>query len=289
MERVELTFWSTFPRFNLDVRKLNVVSHSLRSLPAETRATLPADADSLLSLEKFSGGIHILNLLKNEIDLYDVEFLNPKVNQIVVNDSINNFNILPPSEPSTEPFEIPRISINRFEIGGMMPIRFRIPKDSIDLTLTLSRTKLGGTDAPAYTIGMSGTTSAELADLKIPSVPFALDGSVDWDLGHPQRIGLRDFTFTIINIPVNFSSQLNLADTLTVDSLSIAIGQCPLGKLIEYAPEKLTQPIKGLDTDISLTLDARLTRPYRITSSRGWPRCSPTGRSATTASCRWAI
>ena len=143
VERVELTFWSTFPRFNLDVRKLNVVSHSLRSLPAETRATLPADADSLLSLEKFSGGIHILNLLKNEIDLYDVEFLNPKVNLIVVNDSINNFNILPPSEPSTEPIEIPRISINRFEIGGMMPIHFRIPKDSIDLTLTLSRTKLG--------------------------------------------------------------------------------------------------------------------------------------------------
>ena len=264
VERVELTFWSTFPRFNLDVRKLNVVSHSLRSLPAETRATLPADADSLLSLEKFSGGIHILNLLKNEIDLYDVEFLNPKVNLIVVNDSINNFNILPPSEPSTEPIEIPRISINRFEIGGMMPIHFRIPKDSIDLTLTLSRTKLGGTDAPAYTIGMSGTTSAELADLKIPSVPFALDGSVDWDLGRPQRIGLRDFTFTIINIPVNFSSQLNLADTLTVDSLSIAIGQCPLGKLIEYAPEKLTQSIKGLETDISLTLDGRLTRPYRI-------------------------
>lgn len=264
VERVELTFWSTFPRFNIQVDRLTLVSHSLDALPPAQRDSLSADADSLLSLEHFSGGVHILNLLKNKIDLYDVEFLNPRLNLIVVNDSVNNFTIVRPSEPSTEPSEIPQIAINRFEINGNMPIRFRLPKDSIDFTLNLSRTHLGGTDAPTYVVGLTGSTSAQYADLKIPPVPFAIDGSVDWDLQNPQTVGLRNFTFSVINIPLKFSSQITMAEGLSIDSLSLSIEQFPATRLLQYIPEDYIKPIKGLETDLNIALDGRLTKPFRV-------------------------
>lgn len=46
LQRVELTFWSTFPKLTVDVDSLEVISHSLRSLPPQVKASLPADADS---------------------------------------------------------------------------------------------------------------------------------------------------------------------------------------------------------------------------------------------------
>ena len=111
--RVELTFWSTFPRLNLQIDTLGVVSRTLRVLGPEERASLPSDADSLLSLERLSGGIHLLKILKGDIDLYDVELTNPRINLYAANDSVNNYNIVPPSEESDEESKtaLPELSI----------------------------------------------------------------------------------------------------------------------------------------------------------------------------------
>lgn len=107
--RVELTFWSTFPRLNVQIDNVDLVSRSLRVLPERERATLPADADLLLRLRRFSGGVNMLSLLTGNIDLYDVEFTDPSINMFVYNDSINNFDILPPSDEDEEPSPIPEM------------------------------------------------------------------------------------------------------------------------------------------------------------------------------------
>ena len=48
--RVEISFWHTFPRFDLRIDSLNVITHAFRNLPDSVAAGLPADADSLLSI-----------------------------------------------------------------------------------------------------------------------------------------------------------------------------------------------------------------------------------------------
>lgn len=265
--RVELTFWSTFPRFNLEVSDLTLVSRSLRSLPPEQRSQLPADADSLLSLDRFSGGIHIVKLINGDIDLYDVELQSPRINLLIVNDSINNFNIIPPSEPSTEPSTVPNISINRFEITGELTARLQVPKDSIDLQLMLAQTSLGGKDAPTYALRFAGATSARLADRRIPLLPFSINGSIDWDLHKPEKVGLRDFRFAVADIPVDFSAQLAIAEQFRIDSLSVDMAKIPVGKIIRYFPsgfDDLIAPVKGLDTDLTMSVEARLKRPYVV-------------------------
>lgn len=54
--KVELTFWSTFPRFSVEVDSLSLRSRVTDSLPDSVRATLPQGTDSLLFVGHFSGG-----------------------------------------------------------------------------------------------------------------------------------------------------------------------------------------------------------------------------------------
>ena len=61
--RMELTAWSTFPILTLDVDDLRIVSASLRDLPAEMRATLPANADSLIEAMHLHVGVNVLRML----------------------------------------------------------------------------------------------------------------------------------------------------------------------------------------------------------------------------------
>ncbi len=87
LSRVELTFWHTFPKMTLEMDSLRVVSRSLHTLPDSVRATLPADADSLLSLPSFHAGVNVFALLGGHVSLYDVVFTHPEVNLLQVDDS----------------------------------------------------------------------------------------------------------------------------------------------------------------------------------------------------------
>lgn len=95
-QRIELTFWHTFPHLTLDVDSLRLTSRSLRGLPDSIAATLPSDADSLLTLGRFHGEIDLLPLLAGRIALRDVELHRPAVNLVQVSDSVANYLIMPP-------------------------------------------------------------------------------------------------------------------------------------------------------------------------------------------------
>lgn len=261
--RVELTFWSTFPRLNLEVENLQVVSRSLDVLPDSTRRSLPADADSLLSLRRFSGGVNMVKLLANNVELYDVELSDPRVNLLVVNDSVNNFDIVPPSEPSEESTPMPHIAIDRFELKGDLNVRYRMPADSLDVMLTLSRTMLGGNDAPTYVIGIAGDTDGRFGALSLPPMPFSIDGRIDWDFDNPTKLGLNDFHVVALDVPIDFSTDLNFADTLSVDRLDLSVPDTEVGRLIKYVPEPYVAELRKLSTDLTVGLSAKLLQPYR--------------------------
>ncbi len=57
--RMELSFWSTFPKLVVEVDTLSIKSKALDSLPSEVRAGLPVGADSLLSLQRLEASLNI--------------------------------------------------------------------------------------------------------------------------------------------------------------------------------------------------------------------------------------
>ena len=133
----------------LEMDSLRVVSRSLHTLPDSVRATLPADADSLLSLPSFHAGVNVFALLGGHVSLYDVVFTHPEVNLLQVDDSSANYLIAPPQEASEKTSgssvtALPRISINRFAIVGADPLRFRSLKDSVDVAVARSEERRVG-------------------------------------------------------------------------------------------------------------------------------------------------
>ena len=112
--RIELTFWSTFPRLSVDIDSLTLVSNAFNGLDPELRHQLPANADTLLTLRSLHGGLNLASLLAGRYELYDVAVSQPSVNIVVANDSTANYNLTPESSASTDP--LPSISINRFLI-----------------------------------------------------------------------------------------------------------------------------------------------------------------------------
>ncbi len=263
--RIELTFWSTFPRLNIEVNDLKLVSRSLDGLSSAERSRLPADADSLLRLERFSGGVNLVKLLAYDVELYDVEFCNPRVNLLIVNDSVNNFDIVPKTEETQEETAMPGISINRFELQGDLDVRFREIADSVDVAVKLSRTLLGGKDAPTYVIGITGDTDAHLAGLRLPPIPFSIDGRVDWDAGRPDRLALQDFRVAALDIPLEFNTEIEFSDTLTVNTFNARMPDLEVSRLLRYIPDDYAAEVRKLSTDLTVGLSASLRRPYRPT------------------------
>lgn len=265
-ERVELTFWSTFPHIELAVDSLEIVSRRFDRLTPEMRAQLPVDADSLLSVASFSGGIHLLKVATGAIDLYDIRLSNPRVNLVIAPDSTTNFDIVPPSEPSTEPTVIPEISIDHFAILGNFPIRYRATGDSIDVTLNMSASELRGEEAPQYTLSLGGGANTNIPGLHIPEIPFSLNGRIVWNQKQADIVGLKDFRFEAIGNRVDFNAVLSLADPLTLQEFDATVPEIyPADILKIFAPgHELLRP---LDTDLRVRLTAKLLKPYSPTQS----------------------
>lgn len=266
--RIELTFWSTFPHLQLRIDDLTIVSRSLNGLDDNTRAGLPADADSLLWLKSLTGDINMSRLAIGEIALKDVVLTSPRLNLIAVNDSVSNFNIVPPSESkSDEPSTLPPLSINRFALTGEFPVRYRMPADSIDFLLTLKESELHGTDAPTYTLSLNGLSGDSPMSTPLPPLPFNIDGQIYWDQASPHHLGLKEFTIGIATFAVHFDADIDFSQSLLVDNLDMHIDRIDLGSILPHIPEKYAGRLRDIDTDLGIKLDIKLLQPFDPTQS----------------------
>lgn len=273
--RIELTFWSTFPKLTLDVDSLEIISRSLRGLPAAERAKLPADADSLLSVARLHGGINLLPLMAGNIRLYDVIISGPRVNLLTVNDTIANYNIVPPSpeeEPDSAAATLPAISIDRFLIENAAPLRYRSLADSTDISVSLANADLHGPDAPVYRLSVKGGANLPmLRDMNLDNLTFGLDGRLEWDPERPMAIGARDVDLGMNDYALNFDTTLDLTDLPTLSTLRARAEGLPVEKLLGHLPAEYRAAADPLKTDMKLDLSLELTRPWILTDTTVLP------------------
>lgn len=264
-KRVELTFWHTFPRLEVTVDSLAIVSRSLREIPDSIRATLPADADTLLTVNRFSGGINVGELTLSNIALYDVIIDRPRLNLVVASDSIDNFSIIPPSDTTSTGGStvIPPLSINRFAITGNFPTRFCAPSDSIDFTLMLRDSQMLGHEAPLYSLSISGDAGGNIHPVLLSTLPFGLDGKVKWSQANPSEIGLENMKVTLGKLQAGFNAGFNFENDPLIHTLTVDIDRMRLADLLEIIPDNYKKGFEGLDTDLSMKLGLRLDKHYR--------------------------
>ncbi|MDE5658424.1 MAG: hypothetical protein K2I25_05230, partial [Muribaculaceae bacterium] len=269
MRRAELTFWSSFPKIKIEIDGLNIVSRSLSGLPEEQRAMLPADADSLMSVGHFSGGVNLVNALAGKISVYDVELERPRINLIQVNDTVSNFNIFPSSPSDTTSSTLPEITINHFAITDALPMRYRSLPDSVDVTVNLSTISLDSDGAPEYRLEMDTRIETPLLhDVSYETARFSLDGSINWSAKTPSQFNIDNLRFRLEDdIDLTLSTSVDVSDNLRIDRFEMALSNLRPADLTNHLPLSMREGFKSLDTDMAVNVSAKLTRPYVITDS----------------------
>ncbi|MBD5185135.1 MAG: hypothetical protein HDS92_00855 [Bacteroidales bacterium] len=265
VKRVELTYWKTFPRLQLDVDSLDIVSHSLRALPAEVRQALPANSDSLLSVSSFSGGINILELLRGRIALYDIDIVRPKVNIVQATPELSNFNIFPASEePDTTSAAIPDFSFTRINISGDAPISYVSLPDTVSAQLTLRSVNAQGTDAPTYTLSAASGAKVSMAGIDLSALTLGLDGSVVWRHSEPYKLEINSLRAAVNALTAIASGKVDFSRDLTISALSFSIPQVPLDSVTDLVPAPYRSELSKLKSTLSFALEGHLTRPYTV-------------------------
>jgi len=272
--RVELTFWHTFPKFTVDVDSLTIVSEALRHLPDSvlTDAGI-ADADSLLSLRAFSGGVNLAKLFAGEVALYDVEFRSPRVNLVQVNDSVANYLIFPEAEKadtvassSVIPFH--KFSVNSFTVSDAGPLRFRSLADSTDVALSLGNVSFKGVDRPVYTMAISGNVTTPMLDaFAFEELSFGASGSLTWDSKYPCQVAIDGLKVGVDEFELTASAQIDFNDGIKVDGLEIESNLWQVSKVCAHLPAAVRPYTEPLRTDMAVRLRGALASAWHIGDS----------------------
>lgn len=264
-DRIEISFWNTFPRFDLDIRGLKLRSKAFDSLPDSVRTRLPEYADSLLSLARFNAAINIPRLMVGGIALYDITIDSPRINLVRATPEVWNFDIFPPSADKPEkdmPLSIPDFSMGTFRIDGGFPLRYLSLPDSIDASLRLTTTELQGGGAPVYKLDIAGFTSASVPSLTVNRLQLGLGGDINWSASRPMHASLCDFRLTVGQVEATLNTSLDFEHDLRVETLAFDMPLTPLDRFIALIPVSMRGELAKVDADLSLSCAMRLTRPY---------------------------
>ncbi|MGN1172452.1 MAG: AsmA-like C-terminal region-containing protein [Muribaculaceae bacterium] len=271
VERVELSFWSTFPHLSVDVEDVLVVSHSLDSVPDNLRAALPENADTLLSLGLFSGRVNVPALGVGKISLYDVKIESPRINLVKVNEEYTNYDIVPAGESvedASGETSIPDISINQFVISDAEPIRYRSLSDSLDVAIGIKNIVLNGEDAPCYSLDVKANgRTPMLGVINLDEIAVSVNGAIDWNRKRPNVVTFNDFNVKVDSLCADISASVEFADSLKINELTCNLPEWDVNYLLKRIPAEYAPALKGLDTDMKLSVTARLKKPYAIGDS----------------------
>ncbi len=270
--KVELTIWKTLPQIRIDVDSLEVISNKLKDVSPDTRAKLPHNADTLLFLKHFHGGLNVSSLIAGKIELYDIVIQSPMVNLVVADSLTANYDILPPSTPeatdTTSTMPIPDISIDCFTITDALPITYFSLPDSIDAGITFGKTYIDGNGAPRYDVAINGDIKALLPPLiKENNLPIGLNGKIDWSPQTPYSITLNDFSVDVAELHSTVNTSIDCNDSLVVNSFDINIKPTPISALLSHVPEQYSAELKDIKTNLTVSANAQLLSPYTVKDS----------------------
>lgn len=256
-DRIELTFWHTFPHLTLEIDSLNL-----------TARNVPEEYSCVFSVDHLHGTVNILSLLKYSVELRDLYIGHPQATLAVFEDGKTNFDIFPAPEPDTVKSKAsvppPSIGFDRFLVENAGPIRYISLKDSTDICVNVSTINLGGKDVPLYTLSVSADGKFASPVMKLDKLTLGLDGKIRFDLKRPDRIELDDMTVAADSLRAEFSTALSFRDTLCVDRLKFAFPEWSVNRILTLLPDKMKEPLTKLDTDMKFTAEGELKEPYNV-------------------------
>lgn len=269
VKRVELTVWETFPEITLEIDTLAMVSRALNGVEDSVRSRIPANADSLLALSYFKGGVKLQELSLGRLSLYDIQLHEPMVNLVAIDSVMANYNIVPLSdsdtvtETDTTQILLPRICIDRFAIVDAKPIRYFSLADSIDVTLNLKTVDFNGVEDPKYILDFQGNVASPLLGMiNLQNAPFVVNGELEWEQTDPNIVALNEFTLGADIINSHLDGEFDFGDEMKINKLSMTLEPIKYVDIKKRVPEEYASLLKGVATDASFEMDMHLSKPF---------------------------
>ncbi len=271
IERVELSFWRTFPHMVLEVDSLELTSDALRGIPDSVAAKLPPDAAKLLSIRSFRGGVNVPALLVGKISLYDVAFDGLRANIVRAAPSVANTDIFPGGEGDDEDepagqLSLPDISINSFTITDAAPIRYVSLPDSLDVEIALRGVSLVGEKGPYYAVEINGGVATPLLDeFNFKTLSFGTDGNVTWRSSDPLSLAVENLTVALDNFRFLVNATVDAADGRPVlGEFRLRSDDLRVADMAAHVPAAYASLVEPLETDMAVTLAVSLTAPWNM-------------------------
>lgn len=274
---IRFTLWSSWPHLRVEMDSMTIRSRVFDSIPSPLKSTLPTDADFLASSGRFSGGINLLSLLKGEISLHDVEISSLKLNLVALNDSLSNFDIVPPDSVKSK---IPRFTANRVRLLNPGSIAYRSVADSADARVAINALSLDRADnkkilAPSggsrysdsYSLKILGNVDASVADLSIlRGFPFELGGNVALGFD-PFRFATSEYKVNLGALHGNIDMRMQVGGDSRLEAFSWHFDNFDLLRILAYIPGFDLSTIESIDAPVTVNATARLTSPWRLSSN----------------------
>lgn len=260
---VDVTFRETFPDLTIEIDSLVLMSNALENVPVEIKAQLPEWSDTVLTLSRFKGTVNLNKLKNKELALYDVVLEHPSVNLLAVNDSLANYDIIPPSDEESA-LDIRTFSLDKFRLTSSGPLRYYSLADSLQIEAQLKAFEVDGSNNPQYGISTSGGVVASMLDIfGIPELTFAFNGGVTLDDNAGcKQLTIDDFLLSTGDMDLNLSTSVDFGDTIVVRSLKADIPSLSYNTIKHYLSADADMELPNLNTDAALSLSVNLTQPY---------------------------
>ncbi len=283
--RVELQLKGNYPFLNLQVDSLTVISRDIKQLPTAARDTLPAWADTLVSIDRFSGGINLAQLALGKIYLNDVTIDGANANLLIVNDKLNNYTIYESADESEEETEIPDIRIKSFMLENPKILRYADLSTGTYADVTLSTARLQSENAesigsdgkdgkpsdldyPIYDIDINTNIATPLLSMiGQQSIDAGCNGTINWQFKKPYQLSLSDFDFSLSLLQGRLNADLDFEKDLILNDFNIEIDPVSISDVIASLPDSLRQEYsipKGIHTDMKVGVGIALTQPYNL-------------------------
>ncbi len=279
IDKVELSLRRQMPFLTAEIANLSVVSTKMQHLPADIRKDIPQWADTVLSVNRFDGGMNVAALLLYKVSLSDVIIDGPSLNAVVVNDSIRNYDIFPPSEETeetSEPFDwtsLPTIKLKRFAIENPRPMRYLDAPSGTYISANFKEASLSGKDAPLYHLDFTGNVSTPLISqyLKLDDIVFALKGDLLWNQDTPYRVAINDMKFELPLLKGKFNSDVNFKSDVIVEKFNFNFEPIHISEALDLLPDSLRSEYSipdGIETNAQVTISGELTEAYNTSTSQ---------------------
>jgi len=271
--RVELSLQGRMPLLRISVDSVTVISRQMLRLTPERRDSLPIWADTLLTLQRFEGGINISALLQQKIDLYDVQFDAPAINLAVLNDSVNNYSIYiseaEEDEDESDGLSVPAISVNRFSIINPRPIRYFDAHTGDSLDIALHTLSVDGGDSSSYRLDIGGGVRSTLLNIyNLESLGFGVNGRIVWNPEKPSGLQFDDFRMRAGFIDATVSAYVDFDSDVIVNDYSLELSPVPLDSIVSVIPDSLRRcyGLGKFASDVAVGIDVRSTAPFNLTT-----------------------